>query len=67
MKNTVFEKGAYVESCTQPLDIYGYVVDYAFVSGFQCVALADDKKANDGMWVFANELRRALERNQVLQ
>ena len=66
--NQVFEKGAYVESCTQPLDIYGYVVDYAYVSGFQCVALSDkpDDKVSDN-WVFSNGLRKAYERKQVLQ
>lgn len=64
--NTTFEKGTYVESCTQPLDIFGYVVDYACVNGFQCVALADDKNMNEGEWVFANGLRKAYERKQVL-
>lgn len=64
--NTTFEKGAFVESCTQPFEIYGYVVDYAYVSGFQCVALADkpDVTVSDN-WVFANGLRKAYERKVV--
>lgn len=65
--NNVFTKGTYVESITRPMDIYGYVVDYAFVNGFQCVALADDPAMNDGEWVFSSGLRKAYDRKRVLQ
>lgn len=66
-KPVVFEKHDFVESCTMPMQIRGYVVDYAYVDGFQCVAIADDKLMNDGDWYFASHLRKGYERKQVYQ
>lgn len=66
-KSPVFEKHDFVESITRPMDICGYVVDYAFVDGFQCVALADDKLMTDGEWTFTSGLRKVIEHKQVYQ
>lgn len=53
-----FEKGDYVASVTQPYMLCGYVVDYAYIDGWQCVALSHDPLMNDGHWTFTLGLQK---------